>query len=475
MQRKAHLTANPARGWTMPGLLAAVALAIAGCASAARHLVRPPLESEGELIVELQPLPSRQAPQSDVSSVAAAGGGGDRPLELLLGRIAGEPVQTQRTLARGRLAPGAYDGLVVVLRGRGGEPATIRVEAPFSIARRHATVLLLSARLPAAAAAGDEDDADGPRVPALTAAVAQRPVPAALGFCSSASRSEVAGFDKALREVATVLPAGRAPWGVAVDGFSNRAYVALADEDQVAIFDTGTGEEQNRIRLNVGDQPREIGLTPDRRTLVTANAGSNSVSILDTAAMTEIGRIAVGVEPSTVLVDRRGQRAYVFNLGSNSFSVIDLANRMLVATIGTDEQPLRGQIDRSGTRLYVASARSPVLTVYSLSDFSVQNRVHIGLGTSGIKVDSASDLIFVAKARERRLLVYDPLALIPVDRVEAAEGATYFAIDDAQNALFALSPEGNTVSVVDLASRRLVARFDVGEDARAISLNGERN
>lgn len=456
------------------GRLAAVAVAITGCASAARHVVRPPLENEGDLIVELQPLPSRQAPQSDVLSIAAAGAGGDRPLELLVARIAGEPVQTQRMLARGRLAPGAYGGLVVVLKGPTGAPVAIRVEAPFSIARRHATVLLLTAQLPSMAA-DEEDDGDEARVPAFTAAVAQRPVPAALGFCSSASRSEVAGFDKDSREVTTVLPAGRAPWGVAVDGFSNRAYVALADDDQIALFDTGTGEEQNRIRLNVGDQPREIGLTPDRRTLVTANAGSNTVSIVDTAAMTEIGRVAVGVEPSTVLVDRRGQRAYVFNLGSNSFSVVDLANRVLVATVGTDEQPLRGQLDRSGTRLYVASARSPVLTVYSLSDFSVQSRVHIGLGTTGIKVDSSSDLLFVAKARERRLLVYDPLALIPVDRVEAAEGATYFAIDDAQNALFALSPEGNTVSVVDLASRRLVGRFDVGDDARAISLNGERN
>ena len=473
MQRKAHLTANPARGWTLPGLLAAAAVAFAGCASAARHVVRPPLESEGELIVELQPLPPRDAPQSEVLSIAAAAGAGERPLELLIGRIAGEPVQTQRMLARGRLAPGAYEGLVVVLRGRAGEPATVRVEAPFSIARRHATVLLLTAQPPTVEADGDEDEK--PRVPSFTGTIAQRPVPAALGFCSSAARSEIAGFDKASREVATVFPAGRAPWGVAVDGFSNRAYVALSDEDQIAIFDTGTGEEQNRIRLNVGDQPREIALTPDRRTLVTANAGSNSVSIVDTAAMTEIGRVAVGVEPSTVLVDRRGQRAYAFNLGSNSFSVVDLANRMLVATVGTDEQPLRGQLDRSGTRLYVASARSPVLTVYSVSDFSVQNRVHIGLGASGIKVDSSSDLLFVAKARERRLLVYDPLALIPVDRVEAAEGATYFAIDDAQNALFALSPEDNTVSVVDLASRRLVARFEVGDDARAISLNGERN
>jgi YVTN family beta-propeller protein len=456
------------------GRLAIAAMAIAGCASAARHVVRAPLENEGDLIVELQPLPSRHAAPADLVSVAAASAGGDRPLELLVARIAPEPVRTQRMLARGRLAPGAYAGLAVVLKGPAAEPLTVRVEAPFSIARGHATVLLLTAQLLGVAADEEEDEGDEPRLPTFTAAVAQRPVPAALGFCSSAARSEMAGFDKDSRAVATVFPAGRAPWGVAVDGFSNRAYLALAGDDQIAVFDSGTGEEQTRIRLNIGDQPREIALTPDRRILVAANAGSNTVSILDTAAMTEIGRVAVGVEPSTVLVDRRGQRAYVFNLGSNSFSVVDLANRVLVATVGTDEQPLRGQLDRSGTRLYVASARSPVLTVYSVSDFSVQNRVHIGLGTTGIKVDPSSDLLFVAKARERRLLVYDPLALIPVDRVEAAEGAADFAIDDAQNALFALSPEGNTVSVVDLASRRLVARFDVGDDARAISLNGER-
>ena len=465
--------------------LALPLVAAIGCALTGRYAGRAPLESEGEVLVVLQPLAigDLHGVPLEPISIAAVHADAEVPLQLLVQRVEPGNVRAQRLLARGRLAPGSYSGLSIQIRpppppeGRPSvaapvPPPPIRVEVPFAVSAQKSAVIALRARFEV------RDGGEGepqPPVAVLSAMLAPRTLPPAAGFCSDLSDHEVMLFDEDARVVAAVLPTGRSPWGLAVDAVANRLYVALADEDRIAMFDTGSGEQLSTMRLSLGDQPRELALAPDRRTLVSANSGTNSVSLIDAGSMVELARVAVGIEPTSLLMDRRGQRVYVFNRASGSFSVVDLPSRTLVVTVATDDQPLRGQLDRSGSKLYVAHARSPFLAVYSLSDYSVLKRVYVGLGTSAIKVDARSDLIYVAKSGEERVAVYDPFSLIAIGSVETAPGVSYMAIDDAQNALFALSAEARSVSVVDLASRKTISAFDVGDDARVLALTTERN
>ncbi len=53
----------------------------------------------------------------------------------------------------------------------------------------------------------------------------------------------------------------------------------------------------NRIRMNTGDKPSEAALTPDGRTLLVVNGGSNTVSFIDPASNFETSRINVGNRP----------------------------------------------------------------------------------------------------------------------------------------------------------------------------------
>jgi YVTN family beta-propeller protein len=68
-------------------------------------------------------------------------------------------------------------------------------------------------------------------------------------------------------------------------------------------------EVVNRLRLNSGDRPRELALTPDGRTLLCVNTGSNTVSFIDPGSFIEVGRINVGKNPNSILIDQTGRRA----------------------------------------------------------------------------------------------------------------------------------------------------------------------
>jgi len=416
---------------------------LAGCATLGRAAVElQPLESEGELYVELKPDASLQF--ESISALRADG----TAIPLQPNASGTDSIRYQHLIAAGRLEAGTYAGLLAV-SGKTEQ----RIEAPFSISRRAATVLEIDEK---------------------TGAIPPRTLVSLLGFCTNSAWHSLSVFDKHARVVTGVIPTARAPWGIALDPVSNRAYVSLAEDDQVAVVDLLSGQELARVHLNAGDSPREIMLTPDRRFVISANAGSNTISFLDVRGLIETARVQVGEEPVFLLPDRSGRRLFVFNQRSNSISVLDLSTRAKVAVLSTDNSPLRAQIDRANARLFVASSRAAYLTVYSLADFSVQQRVYVGLGTSALKVDPDTDLLYVANA-DGHLSVFDPFSLIPIDQFDLPEGPSYLAIDAAESVLFALLPERGAVAAIQLTTKSTLALFDVGKAPRVLALIGERN
>ncbi len=156
------------------------------------------------------------------------------------------------------------------------------------------------------------------------------------------------------------MATGRGPLGLAIDQVGERLYVAASGDDEVEIIDVRAGRIINKVKLNNGDSPQELALTPDKRLLLATDKGSNTVSVIDTSSMIEQSRIPVGQGPVSIIMDSAGRRAYVFNSISNTISVIDVANSAVAATIATDSSPIRGQFNPAGDKLYVIRVRVPV-------------------------------------------------------------------------------------------------------------------
>jgi YVTN family beta-propeller protein len=296
-----------------------------------------------------------------------------------------------------------------------------------------------------------------------------------LGFASGTGADAVTVFDRRTRRVAAVLPTGRDPQGIAIDPRLGRLYVALAGEDQVAAFDLQSLAEVGRIRLQPGDAPTEVSVTPDGRLLVTANRRTASASFLDAQGLLEVDRASTGLEPSSLLLDRAGRRGYVFNRGSSSVTVLDLATRKAVASFPTEPEPLRGTLSRAGDRLYVASAASPYLASYALPALTPLKRTYVGMGASAVLVDPRTDYVYLAKGAERRIQIYEPAAFLAIAEMPAGGAVTWMSIDGLENALLAVQPDLGSVAAFELNTRRPLPAVDVGAEPYAAAVVGERN
>jgi YVTN family beta-propeller protein len=445
--------------------------------------VLPPLFQEGEAFLYIEPFPLEAARLSfSIESLAIerAEGGPAIPLEVLLPDLRAPEMTRQRLLAYARLAPGTYNALLVkvkraTLAGEEGvsdllvAPEPTRIPIALDVGRGRSTLLSLSLVLPRSL---------GPAFafsPAFAATIRGIGIAQLAGFVSNTGTADLTVFDRHTHRAVAAVPVGRAPQGLALDALRNRVYVALADEAEIQALDLITGTELDRIRLRPGDRPRELALTPDARTLLATNSGTNSVSFVDTSSAAEIDRVHVGDEPSAILLDRSGRRAYVLNHRAGSMSVLDVANRSVVATIGTDPLPERAQLDRAGTRLYVVGRGSPYMSIFSLPDLSLSRRVFVGLGAMALKVDTRTDLVFVGRPDDSVLEVYDPFSFLPLDRVQLPYGAAYLVIDDLENTMLALAPGRRAVVFVELTTRRVVGALDVGFAPAYVTIVGERN
>lgn len=462
---------------------AAVVLAIGGCHPRVAS-VRPAAASpdEGELLVYLAPLP-READRLvfAVQSLAAVTPDGAAvPLELVHEVVSGGEPRAQRLLARGRLPPGAYAGLELRVRdatlAAGDGPAALlapaepaRVDVPFAAIPGRPGVVWLDLSYERSVPAGGVAFS-----PVFAALSPPRPVVERAGYASNPALDRLVVFDKRARLVVGAIATGRRPQGVAVHERTARAYVALAGDDEVEVIDVATGERAGRIRLTPGDEPRDLALTPDGRTLVVVNAGSGTASFLDPLAEAEVARVRTGDEPSAVLLDRGGRRGYVLNRRSGTITVLDLGNRVATATIATEAEPVRAQLDAAGTRLYVVHAASPYMTVVSIPDLAVRARAFVGFAATSVQVDPRTGLVYVALRGEARLRVLDPFSLVQVDQVALPGAVSATAVDAAENVLVAVLAEEGRVAFVDLTSKKVISILDVGHEPYDVAVVRER-
>jgi YVTN family beta-propeller protein len=178
--------------------------------------------------------------------------------------------------------------------------------------------------------------------------------------------------------IATVQNVGHFPWGVAVNPTGTRVYVTNLDLVQndyvVSVIDTATNGV-TRIQVGtatppVGLNPFGVAVAPGGGHVYVTHAGSDEVSVIETATNMVIARIHVGPGPVGVAVAPGGGHVYVANTAelaqgspnANTISVIDNTNYTVVTTLPPAGQRPAGVV-ATARNVYVAQFGSDVVSV----------------------------------------------------------------------------------------------------------------
>ncbi|MDH3328089.1 MAG: YncE family protein [Desulfobulbaceae bacterium] len=451
-----------------------------GCAAPqATTGYKEPLVDQGELYFYLQPLPQEMLPLSfTISEITVIPEQGN-VIPILTSRLeirGRELIGRQKRLVAVTLPPGRYRGVYISIEQAGiateegvtdilPPPEPIRVDLNFSILRGRSQALFLDLS-PEFLVSRDRF------TPRFALGNPYLPPQNYMGFISHASENIVTVFNKRTMEVIQVIHTGTGPQGMALDQLNGIVYVANAGEDTIELISVTSMAIIGTIKLSLGDEPIELALTPDGRTLLSVNRGSDSISIIDTRSMSERERLILDPDPEWVVAGKDGKRAYVLHTLSNTISIIDLDRRSLYASVSLDESPLRGALNRDGENFYIISQYASELLVVDTQSFGVTDRVIVGNRSSAVKVNPKNNLIYVAKT-SGEVVIADPTTGLFIDSFPVVRNVGFLAIDGEENTLYVLSPDSSEVTKFNLVNNRELAKMETEMGGHSLVVMGE--
>lgn len=283
-------------------------------------------------------------------------------------------------------------------------------------------------------------------LPAADAPHRKQEIPAGLALSQDGRRlfvvlnlsNRLAEVDTTTGKVLRSWPVGVAPYGVVLVG--DKAYVSnwggrLPDEGSL----TGPAGQGTRVRV---DPVRHI-------------ASEGSVSVIHLAKETPVSQIMVGLHSSALAGTPDGRYVVAANAGSDTLSVIDTRTDKVVETVWVKSSPadLFGAspnalaFDPAGDRLYVANGTQNAIAVirFQPGKSKLLGLIPVGWFPGEVAYDAGRDRLIVAnikgvgsnrglsqaRAHESNTHQYrGSLSLVPVPKARQLAGLTRQVLDN---------------------------------------------
>jgi YVTN family beta-propeller protein len=214
-------------------------------------------------------------------------------------------------------------------------------------------------------------------------------------------------------------------------------------------------------------------------TLLVANRGGSTVTLIDPATMTPLGTVPVGFDPHEIAVTRDGSRAYVTNYGNGqgtTLSVIDIAARTKVKDVSI--APLKGPhgiVERNGKIWFTAEASQSVGRYDPVADrvdwvgLTNQPQTHM------LAVNRAGDTVYTANISAHSASVIpvtgaESVARSTIPTVVRSEG---IALSPDERELWIGSASTGGIAIVDVATETVDAFIAPGAFAYRLTFTSD--
>ncbi|MCW3095535.1 MAG: beta-propeller repeat-containing protein [Chthonomonadaceae bacterium] len=176
-------------------------------------------------------------------------------------------------------------------------------------------------------------------------------------------------------QVTATAHVGYRPNAIALSPSGRQIAVTNWGERSVSLLDAGTLTLQKR--LVTGSHPFDLLYGPDGR-LFVANAGANSVSVIQNGVVSETIKTSLdpkallGSTPDALALTRDGKRLYIANADNNDVAVVDTAHpgdSRILGFLPTGWYPSALGVSRDGARLFIGTGKGLTFRANGTGDY----------------------------------------------------------------------------------------------------------
>jgi YVTN family beta-propeller protein len=256
----------------------------------------------------------------------------------------------------------------------------------------------------------------------------------------------------------TLEPDGSQPVALAVNSSTGRIYVANAGSDSVSVIDGASSAVIATIAVGVA--PRGVAVDAEANRVYVASSESNEVAVIDGESNKVVATHPVGTEPWGIAVDSNTGRVFVSNRGGGTVSVIDGRHNLRIGTVAVGDLPTAVAVNPGTGRVYVASGGSGGLSVIDGRSNLLIATLPLASDSSvepwGVAVDSSANRVYVAtsaaeasEADGGAILVIDGSSDSLVDSVAIPSSVEALAVDPTSGHVYVGGSSDDRMWVID--------------------------
>jgi len=258
---------------------------------------------------------------------------------------------------------------------------------------------------------------------------------------------------------------GAGQWDyLSVDVAARRLYVS--HQSKVEVIDIDAGKKVGEVLNTAG--VHGIAVAPQLNKGFTSNGSTNDVTVFDLKTLQPIGQnIKVGTNPDAILFEPLSQRVLSFNARSNNISIIDTKTSTVVATAALSGNPEFAVHDGKGI-VYNNVESSNAIAVIDAAKGTVTKEYSIApcMAPTGLAIDPKARKLF-SVCGNRMMVVSDPDTGKVVTTVPIGAGPDAAAFDPSTGYIFSSNGGDGTLTVVQLNAGKYEVVENLPSQARS--------
>jgi DNA-binding beta-propeller fold protein YncE len=267
------------------------------------------------------------------------------------------------------------------------------------------------------------------------------------------------------------IPTGKEPHHLYLTPDEKSVIVANAGSDSLTFFDPRTAEVQRTVRGIL--DPYHLRVSPDMRWFVTAANRLNHVDIYrwDGRSPELVKRIATGRTPSHLTIDSRSTTVWASMQDSHELVVIDLASQTLTHRVQTGKLPADVFLTPDDQHLLVGLTGSDGVEVYDVEGAKepvLVKRLATGKGAHAFRAAGDGRHVYVSNRVANTITQIDYLAFTEVGSMVAPAGPDCMDVSADGTLIMVGSRWAGKLTLIDVAKRRVVHQVKVGKSPHGV-------
>jgi YVTN family beta-propeller protein len=294
-------------------------------------------------------------------------------------------------------------------------------------------------------------------------------------------------IDRATLKLAKKVHVSSPPCGGFISDDGREFYMALGEDDAVAVMDTQTHEILRTVSLKSLDVPKPtrimdpggMDVSQDGRLLYIANESADSLSILDLSTNSVLGEIPLGYGPQAVALTPDGHKAFVTDF--YSIHVVDLPTRTVkttlrlkdsvqdesrMAVLEDGEEVFQGPrdilISPDGRWIYAAVEDTGEVVVLDTSTDRVMRKIPVGSYPGGLALSPDGARLYVARRGGETIMVMDTMRYKIIAEIQVGPEPWDIALSPDGDTAYVVNQGEPSISVIDTKSFKVKTTLVLG-------------